>query len=58
VRLKRKKMGGNKRQKFIDGWVEFCDKKIAKRVALNLNGEPIGGAKSNYWRFTVRPLPF
>merc|ERR1719502_17433 len=60
VRLKRKKMGGNKRQKFIDGWVEFCDKKIAKRVALNLNGEPIGGAKSNYWRddiWTIKYLP-
>ena len=55
VRLKRKRMGGNKRQKFIDGWVEFCDKKIAKRVALNLNGEPIGGAKSNYWRPLLCP---
>ena len=40
----RKKMGGNKRQKYTEGWVEFSDKAIAKLAALNLNGQAI----SNY----------
>ena len=51
-------MGGNKRPKFVDGWVEFCDKKIAKRVALNLNGETIGGPKSNYWRDDIWTIKY
>ena len=41
-RLKRKKEGKNKKKKYIEGWVEFKDKKIAKMVALSLNGKQIG----------------
>lgn len=29
-------------KKFVDGWVEFAEKKIAKRVTRSLNGTPIG----------------
>jgi ESF2/ABP1 family protein len=36
------KAGGNKKRRFIDGWVEFLDKKVAKRVSLTLNNTPVG----------------
>lgn len=34
------------RNKFVDGWVEFLNKKHAKNAALALNGLPMGGKKS------------
>ncbi|KAH8741782.1 hypothetical protein FG386_001356 [Cryptosporidium ryanae] len=37
--------------RYIDGWVEFKDKKIAKSVASSLNNTIIGGKKRhNVWR--------
>ncbi len=39
---KRKKSGGNKKTKYIDGWIEFMDKKIARSVAESLNKTIIG----------------
>jgi len=36
------KKGGNKRKNFVEGWVEFKDKRIAKKVAAALNGNIIG----------------
>ncbi|KAL4482541.1 hypothetical protein ABPG72_005784 [Tetrahymena utriculariae] len=36
-RKMRIKNGGNKRRCYTEGWVEFTDKRIAKRVALSLN---------------------
>eukprot|EP00047_Mylnosiga_fluctuans_P004669 m.235887 g.235887 ORF g.235887 m.235887 type:complete len:209 (+) comp12898_c0_seq1:5-631(+) len=48
-RKRREKAGGNKKKKYTEGWVEFLDKKIAKRVALSLNGTQIGGKKSSYY---------
>ncbi|EAS06109.1 Pre-rRNA-processing protein esf2, putative (macronuclear) [Tetrahymena thermophila SB210] len=36
-RKMRIKNGGNKRRCYTEGWVEFKDKRIAKRVALSLN---------------------
>lgn len=48
---RRKKSGGNRKKKFTEGWVEFQDKRKAKRVALSLNGSPIGGRKRhNFYR--------
>ena len=41
-RQKRRKQGGNKKVCFTEGWVEFCDKKIAKNVAKCLNATQIG----------------
>ena len=38
----RKKIGGNKKQKYTEGWVEFSDKAIAKLAALTLNGQAMG----------------
>jgi len=44
AKAKRKKLGGCRKDKFIDGWVEFGDKRIARRVAEALNNTPIGMA--------------
>eukprot|EP00054_Salpingoeca_dolichothecata_P027505 m.202275 g.202275 ORF g.202275 m.202275 type:complete len:268 (-) comp25981_c0_seq3:7558-8361(-) len=49
ARKKRKKFGGNGKKKFTEGWVEFEDKKIAKKVAAALNGTIIGGKKRGYY---------
>lgn len=38
-----------KNRVFIEGWVEFLDKKIAKSVALALNNNKVGGKKRNRW---------
>uniref|UniRef100_A0A6M2CP22 Activator of basal transcription 1 n=1 Tax=Rhipicephalus microplus TaxID=6941 RepID=A0A6M2CP22_RHIMP len=34
-----------KPRNFVEGWVEFMDKKIAKRVAATLNGVQVGGKR-------------
>lgn len=48
VRRKKKKSGSNA-SSFTEGWVEFRDKRIAKRVAITLNNTPIGNRKrSNF----------
>lgn len=39
------KTGGQRRTKFVDGWIEFHEKKRAKRCADLLNGQQIGGKK-------------
>ena len=41
--MKRVKRGGNKKKKYTEGWVEFLNKKLARRVADSLNGTRIGG---------------
>ena len=41
-RDRRIKAGGQRQVNFIDGWIEFMDKTIAKQVAKNLNGKTIG----------------
>lgn len=48
-RTKRKKSGGNRKVNYIEGWIEFEDKKIAKRVARLLNNTTIGGKKSDHF---------
>eukprot|EP00127_Corallochytrium_limacisporum_P005132 Clim_evm38s199 gene=Clim_evmTU38s199 len=49
IRKKRMKMGGNRKKKYVEGWVEFLDKKQAKKTALALNNQIIGGKKSNFY---------
>uniref|UniRef100_A0A7S4R261 RRM domain-containing protein n=1 Tax=Alexandrium monilatum TaxID=311494 RepID=A0A7S4R261_9DINO len=60
-RERRKRLGGNKKILFTEGWVEFADRRLAKRVAATLNGGPIGGKKRhNFWRddhWNMRYLP-
>ncbi|KAF5841809.1 hypothetical protein DUNSADRAFT_11125 [Dunaliella salina] len=41
----RKRKGGNTGKNFTEGWVEFADKRVAKRTALALNGQRIGGKR-------------
>lgn len=48
-RKKRKESGGNGSKQFTEGWVEFADKKIAKKVALSLNNTSIGATKGDYY---------
>eukprot|EP01138_Halocafeteria_seosinensis_P007507 gb/GECG01007673.1/.p1 GENE.gb/GECG01007673.1/~~gb/GECG01007673.1/.p1 ORF type:complete len:204 (+),score=34.09 gb/GECG01007673.1/:1-612(+) len=42
TRKRRIKSGGNRKIKYTEGWVEFMDKRIAKRVAMSLNNTSIG----------------
>eukprot|EP00914_Ancora_sagittata_P027884 GHVO01054578.1.p1 GENE.GHVO01054578.1~~GHVO01054578.1.p1 ORF type:complete len:170 (+),score=33.89 GHVO01054578.1:1-510(+) len=50
----RVKKGGTKKANYTEGWVEFEKRKVAKRVALSLNGTPVGGKKRhNFWREDV-----
>lgn len=42
---KRKKKSGLRRCDFTEGWVEFRDKRVAKRVAASLHNTPMGTKK-------------
>ncbi|KAJ0064105.1 hypothetical protein NL108_000622, partial [Boleophthalmus pectinirostris] len=42
---KRKKKSGLRRCDFTEGWVEFRDKRVAKRVAASLHNTPMGTRK-------------
>ncbi|KAL0377370.1 UNVERIFIED_CONTAM: Pre-rRNA-processing protein ESF2 [Sesamum radiatum] len=53
AQVRRKKSGGFRGQEFSEGWVEFTDKKIAKRVARMLNGEQIGGRKRSSFYYDL-----
>lgn len=57
----RKKMGGNRKVRFTEGWIEFADRRLARRVAQTLNGTIIGGKKRhNFFRddmWNMRYLP-
>ncbi|KAK7204658.1 hypothetical protein BZA70DRAFT_179653 [Myxozyma melibiosi] len=46
---RRVRFGGNKKRNFVEGWVEFKDKKKAKLCASTLNGQIIGGNKRSYY---------
>lgn len=53
AQVRRKKSGGFRGQEFSVGWVEFTDKKVAKRVARMLNGEQIGGRKRSSFYYDL-----
>ncbi|KAK4417829.1 Pre-rRNA-processing protein ESF2 [Sesamum alatum] len=53
AQIRRKKSGGFRGQEFSEGWVEFTDKKVAKRVARMLNGEQIGGRKRSSFYYDL-----
>jgi ESF2/ABP1 family protein len=60
ISKKRKKFGGNKKQKYTEGWVEFEDKKLARRVAESLNGTNIERKKGSHFHddlWTMKYLP-
>ncbi|KAF8239498.1 hypothetical protein L208DRAFT_1237102 [Tricholoma matsutake] len=56
----RRKYTSTKKPHFTEGWVEFKDKKVARRIADMLNAQPIGGKKGTRWRddvWTMKYLP-
>ncbi|KAF9402885.1 RNA-binding ATPase activator esf2 [Podila epigama] len=60
IAARRKKYGGNKKQNFTEGWVEFKDKTIAKQVAKSLNTTTIGGKKKGHYHddiWNIKYLP-
>eukprot|EP01135_Chromosphaera_perkinsii_P005306 Nk52_evm3s337 gene=Nk52_evmTU3s337 len=60
IRKKRVKMGGNTKKNYTEGWVEFMDKRVAKRIALSLNNTLIGGKKGSFYHddmWNIKYLP-
>ncbi|KAI2472452.1 Pre-rRNA-processing protein ESF2 [Annulohypoxylon bovei var. microspora] len=49
-RSRRVRQGGNKKHMYTDGWVEFIEKKDAKKAVDLLNARTIGGKKNTYYR--------
>jgi ESF2/ABP1 family protein len=58
VTRRRRKMGGNKRVKYEDGWVEFADKKKARQVAAMLNGQPIGSKNRGFYEHDLWTIKY
>lgn len=50
--------GGNKKKLFTEGWVEFIDKRDAKKAFELLNARTIGGKKGSYYRDDVWSLVY
>ncbi|KAJ2617294.1 RNA-binding ATPase activator esf2 [Coemansia sp. RSA 1365] len=48
-RTRRVKSGGNRRRQFVEGWIEFKNKKYAKAVAHMLNNTKMGGKKHGFY---------
>ncbi|WVZ13698.1 hypothetical protein V8G54_011264 [Vigna mungo] len=48
-----KRSRGSRDQEYSEGWVEFGDKRVAKRVANMLNGEQIGGRKRSSFYYDL-----
>ena len=55
---RRVRAGGNKKKLFTEGWVEFVDKKDAKKAFELLNARTIGGKKGSYYRDDVWSLVY
>ena len=49
VRARRMRSGGNRKKCFTEGWVEFADKRRAKRIASTLNNTPMGGGHRSFY---------
>ncbi|KAF8058454.1 esf2 [Scenedesmus sp. PABB004] len=58
ARKQRKKNGGNSGKNFTEGWVEFEDKAVAKRVAGALNGQPMGGSRRSAYHYDLWALRY
>ena len=58
-RRKRIKFGGNKRKCYVEGWIEFLSKNVAKQVARNFNTATTGGKKRhNFYREDVWSIKY
>lgn len=45
MRMQRKKEGKNYQRLYLEGWIEFFDKELAKFVVATFNGQQVGGKK-------------
>ncbi|KAI5443331.1 pre-rRNA-processing protein ESF2 [Lathyrus oleraceus] len=53
ARVQFKRARASQNQAYSEGWVEFANKFVAKRVANNLNGEQIGGRKRSSFYYDL-----
>lgn len=53
TQVQRKQVHGFRGKQFSEGWVEFTDKRIARRVARMLNGEQIGGRRRSTFYYDI-----
>uniref|UniRef100_A0A803MGS7 RRM domain-containing protein n=1 Tax=Chenopodium quinoa TaxID=63459 RepID=A0A803MGS7_CHEQI len=53
AQMRRKRSGGFRGLEFSEGWVEFADKHVAKKVANMLNGEQMGGKKRSQFFYDI-----
>ena len=58
IHRRRKRQGGKKKTRFVEGWIELKDKKIAKQIAESLNNTPIGGKKRNFHYFDMWTIKY
>jgi len=52
-RLARKKRGGNRHLQFREAWVEFANKKEARKATTMLNGAQMGGTRRCPWYYDI-----
>jgi ESF2/ABP1 family protein len=58
-RKRRIQAGGNKRKCYVEGWIEFISKKVAKTVANNFNNATTGGKKRhNFYRDDIWSIKY
>eukprot|EP00798_Chlamydomonas_sp_ICE-L_P015276 gene15276-21358_t len=57
-RRERKRKGGNTGKNFTEGWVEFEDKKVAKKIAGLLNGQSMGGSRKSAYHYDLWCLKY
>lgn len=43
---------------YFSGWIEFADKKVAKKVAESLNNTAIGGKKGDFYHDDIWNLKY
>jgi len=55
---KRRDREGKKRKRYVEGWVEMGDKKLAKRVAASLNNTPVGGRRKSASRESLWTMKY
>jgi ESF2/ABP1 family protein len=58
ARNARIRSGGNRKQNFSDGWLEFVSKREAKVAVETLNTRTMGGKKGKYYRDDVWNLKY
>ncbi|KRX06079.1 hypothetical protein PPERSA_01157 [Pseudocohnilembus persalinus] len=59
-RLMRQKRGGNKSRSYVEGWVEFTDKRVARAVAEQLNCTKMVNKKNSFYSedlWSIKYLP-